>query len=189
MRMVGLEMIDLAAWGRSFKVTLMLFVFVLSPSLYLLVVFSSLGGNLVHNFFMRISSYVFSFNFSLFMLSFSALLEIMFSLSLMIDTFSETLDPKNWVTFSLPSWLGKTLKDLDEAWFDLKFCLRRSHWLFSDVTADAHLILSASPFSFPLRPDKFTLETGRILHESSLCSSVNLYALFCSWILTNNFKF
>lgn len=186
--MVGLEMIDLAAWGRSFKVTLMLFGFVLSPSFNLLVLLS-LGGNLVHNFFMRISSYAFSFNLSLFMPNFSFLLDIMFSLSLMIDTFSETLDPKNWVTFSLASWLGKALKDLEEAWLDLKLCLRRSHWLFKDVTADAHLILNASSFSFLLRPDKFTLETGRILQESSLCSSVNLYALFCSWILTNNFKF
>ena len=185
--MVGLEMIDLAAWGPSFKVTLM-FAFALSPSLNLLVL-SSLDGSFVHNFFMRISSSAFSFNLSLFMVNFSTLLDIMFSLSLINDTFSETLDPKNWVTFSLPSWLGKALNDREEAWLDLKFCLRRSHWLFSDVTADTHLFLSASSFSFLLRPDKFTLETGTILQVISLCSSVNLYALFCSWILTNNFKF
>lgn len=113
----------------------------------------------------------------------------MFSLSLMIDTFSETLEPKNWVTFSLPSWLGKAFNVLDVALFDLKFCLRISHWLFKVGTAEEHLNLSPYPLSFLLRPDTFTLETGRILQESSLCSSVNLYALFCSWILRNNFKF
>ena len=186
--MLGLQMIDLAAWGRNFMVIFMLFAFAHSPSLYLLLL-SSLGGSLVHSFFMRISSYAFSFNFSLFMPSFESLLDMMFSLSLMIDVFSDTLDPKNWVTFSLPSWLGKAWKVLDVAWLDLKFCLRISHWLFNDGTADAHLNLYPYPLSFLLRPDMFTLETGRILQDSSLCSSANLYSLFCSWILTNNFKF